>query len=242
MAMCGDRVAIVTGAAGKGMGRSTALTLAREGAKVVVNYRSSAAAAAGIVEHIGSRGGEAVAVQADVFAQEGCRELFDATVRQFGRVDICVISPGAGWHPQGPSKLDVEAALDDARSELAPLYYLMPLVLPGMYERHWGRIAGISLSPALDSPAYAYNVAKGARTWALSLLQRETRKHSVTANVISPGPVDEIADLKTAVELSDHGPAWQNRAAVSPQDIAEGIAFLCSDAGRFLAATELAYV
>ena len=64
---CRGRVAVVTGAAGQGMGRSIALTLAREGARVVVNYRSSQENAEAIVEHILARDGEATAVQADVF-------------------------------------------------------------------------------------------------------------------------------------------------------------------------------
>ena len=46
------------------------------------------------MEHIKARGGQAIAVQADVFTSEGCRELFDETCKQFGRVDICVIGPG----------------------------------------------------------------------------------------------------------------------------------------------------
>ena len=58
---CQNKVAIVTGAAGKGMGRNIALTLAREGAKVVVNYRTSEKSAKAIVEHIESRGGSAFA-------------------------------------------------------------------------------------------------------------------------------------------------------------------------------------
>jgi NAD(P)-dependent dehydrogenase (short-subunit alcohol dehydrogenase family) len=241
MAACKGRVAVVTGAAGKGMGRSTALTLAREGARVVVNCRNSADAAAEIVRHIASRGGEAVAVQADVFTADGCRQLVEATVERLGRVDICIIGPGAGWHPEPPVKLNAETALEDARAELAPIYHLVPLVLPGMLERGWGRIIGISLAPALNSPAYAYNVAKAARTAALKLAQRTAGKSGVTINVISPGPVEEIADLAVAIEQCDHGPAWQSRPAVSPQDIAEGIAFLCSDAGRFVCGTELAY-
>ncbi len=60
------KTAIVTGAAGQGMGRSIALTLAREGARVVINYRKSAESAAAIVNHIQSRGGQAVACQADI--------------------------------------------------------------------------------------------------------------------------------------------------------------------------------
>jgi NAD(P)-dependent dehydrogenase (short-subunit alcohol dehydrogenase family) len=59
--MCTDRVAIVTGAAGRGMGRSIALTLAREGASVVVNYRKSGESAARIVQHVNTHGGQAIA-------------------------------------------------------------------------------------------------------------------------------------------------------------------------------------
>jgi len=74
---CEGRVAVVTGAAGAGMGRSIALTLAREGAAVLVDYRTSEAAARAIVDHIESRGGRAMAVQADIFEPEGCRVVVD---------------------------------------------------------------------------------------------------------------------------------------------------------------------
>ena len=217
---CESRVAIVTGAAGKGMGRGIALTLAREGAKVVVNYRASRDMAEQVAEHVTSRGGEAIAVQADVFTADGCRRLVDAAVERFGRVDICIINPGAGWHSDPPDKLDVSAALEDSHAELAPVHHLMPLVLPGMYEREWGRIIGVSLSRPFDSPSYAYNVAKAARTHALLLMRDPAWKRGVTVNVIAPGPVDGIESLTDAVEQCDHGAAWQNRPNVTPQDIA----------------------
>ena len=144
--MCEGKVAIVTGAAGRGMGRSIALTLAREGASVVVNYRTSADRARAIVAHIMSRGGKAFAFQADVTCADSCRALVEATVERFGKVDICVIGPGAGWHPEPIEQLNSEAALDDAQRELAPIYHLLPLVVPGMYERRWGRVLAIALA------------------------------------------------------------------------------------------------
>ena len=132
MHTCKDRVAIVTGAAGSGVGRSAALTLAREGAKVVVNYLTSEESANAIVGRIRNGGGQAVAVRADVFTADGCRALVEKTAAEFGRVDICVVNPGAGWHPEPPEKLNAQAALADAHGELAPIYHLLPLVLPGM--------------------------------------------------------------------------------------------------------------
>jgi 3-oxoacyl-[acyl-carrier protein] reductase len=236
------KVAIVTGAAGNGMGRSIALTLAREGAHVVVNYLTSAECAAAVVRHIEGRGGRALAFQADVTEEEECRELVKATVQAFGQVDICIIGPGGGWHPDPIDKLNPVEALDDVQRELAPLYHLMPLVLPGMYERKWGRLIGIAQHPQKRSPAYAYNAGKAARSHALYLAQDAAWSHGVTVNAICPGPVAALPSLQAAVKLCDHGESWAARTNVTPQDVAEGVAMLCSEAGRFITGCQLPYV
>jgi len=229
-----DKVALVTGSAGNGMGRSIALTLAREGAKVAVNYRTSSDAAKTIVNHITSHEGEAIAVEADVFEADGCRKLVNTTIERFDRIDICVVNPGAGWHPELIDGLDSAAAMEDVQHEVAPFFHLMPLVLPQMYKRKWGRIIGIALLPPYDSPAYSYNVGKAARVHAVLKARDEAWRHGVTVNVIAPGPVPAIESLTEAIEQCEHGQAWQRRANTSPQDIAESVAFLCSDAGRFV--------
>jgi 3-oxoacyl-[acyl-carrier protein] reductase len=228
-----NKVAIVTGAAGSGMGRNIALTLAREGIEVVVNYRTSEGNALAITRHIESRGGKGIAVQADVFEE---------TIKQFGRVDICIVGPGGGWHPEPIDGLDPTAAMEDVHHEVAPLFYLMPLVLPGMYRRNWGRLIGIALHPTRLPLAYSYNVAKAARAQALLLAQDQAGPHGVTVNVIVPGPVSQIQRLEEAIEQCDHGSAWQKRTDVSPQDVAEGVAFLCSEAGRFISGCTLPYL
>ena len=240
--MCEDKVAVVTGAAGRCMGRSIALTLSREGANLVVNYRTSEASAKAIVDHVASRGGSALAVRADVSTEDGCRRLVDATLDRFGRVDICIVGPGGGWHPESIDRLSASAALDDVRRELAPIYYLMPLVLPGMYQRKWGRMIAIALAPPYSSPAYAYNVGKAARAHALLLARDEAWRKGVTLNVIGPGPIPEIESLDEAIQQCGHGPAWQSRETASPQDVAEGVAFLCSEAGSFISGCVLPYL
>ena len=125
---CDGKVALVTGAAGKGMGRSIALTLAREGARIVLNYRTKSADVDTLVSHIRAHGGDVVACQADVCDQDQCRYLCEASVKAFGQIDICIIGPGGGWHPEPIEALDAAGALDDVARELAPLYHLMPLV------------------------------------------------------------------------------------------------------------------
>jgi NAD(P)-dependent dehydrogenase (short-subunit alcohol dehydrogenase family) len=236
------KTAIVTGASGRGMGRSIALTLAREGANVVVNYLISSDSAAAISEHMEKQGGQSLAYKADVTQQDQCKALVDATIEKFGQVDICVIGPGGGWHLETIDKLNSQAALDDVHKELAPIYNFMSLVLPGMYSRRWGRIIAISLLSSVPSPSYAYNSGKAARTNALLLAHKEAWKHGVTINVIAPGPVKELASLPDAVELCEHGPKWQERKNVTPQDIAEGVAMLCSDFGKFISGCELTYM
>lgn len=239
---CLRRVALVTGAAGRGMGRSIALTLAREGANVVVNYRTSESSANAVVYSINSNGGQALAVRADVFTADGCQRLVDTAQKRFGKIDICIIGPGGGWHSETIDQLATEDALDDLRNEVAPIHYLMPLVLPEMYTQHWGRIIGLSQHPNKISPAYAYNVGKEARTQALLLAAEQAWSKGVTVNVIAPGPVSGFEELKDAIEQCNHGEKWQSRENVSPQDIAEGIVFLCSDTGRYITGCVLPYV
>ena len=240
--ICKNKVAIVTGAAGNGMGRSIALTLAREGAKVVVNYRTSEDQAQAIVNHIESRSGEAIAVKADVFQAEDCIKLVETVIGHFGRIDICIINPGAGWHPELVDKLDPSAALEDIQHEVAPFFHLMPLVLPHMYECQGGRIIGIALLPPYDSPAYSYNVGKAARVHAMLKARDEMWRHGVTVNVLAPGPVPAIDSLAKAIEQCKHGPAWQQRTKTSPQDIAESVAYLCSNSGRFITGCVLPFL
>ena len=237
-----NKVALVTGSAGKGMGRSIALTLAREGAKVVINYRTGKEDAQAIVNHIKSSAGDAIAIEANVFDADDCRNLANATIEHFGRIDICIINPGAGWHPEPIDKLDSSAALEDVHNEVAPFFHLMPIVLPEMYKRKWGRVIGISLLPPYESPAYSYNVGKAARTHAMLQARDQAWRNGVTVNIISPGPVPAIESLNEAIEQCDHGPAWQKRSNTSPQDVAESVAFLCFDTGRFITGCTLPFL
>ena len=239
---CAGKIALVTGAAGSGMGRSIALTLAREGAKVVVNYRTSQEAAEKIVDQITSGGGSALAVQADVFEEQGCQKLVSAAADHFGQIDICIIGPGGGWHPESIDHLAFDGTMEDLQHEISPLVSLLPLVLPGMYERKWGRVVGIAMHPDKLSPAYAYNLGKAARLQALLLASEQAWQHEVTVNIVAPGPVPFIPSLDEAVDHSAHGTGWRDRPNISPQDIAEGVAFLCSDAGKFITGCVLPYL
>jgi len=93
MSKLANKVAVVTGAS-KGIGAAIATALAAEGAAVVVNYSSSRAGAEAVVRAIAETGGKALAVQADVTKADQARELIEAAVKAFGRLDILVNNSG----------------------------------------------------------------------------------------------------------------------------------------------------
>jgi len=95
MGSLSGKTAIVTGSS-RGIGASTALLLAKEGANVVVNYRAKAPRANKVVKAIEEAGGHAVAVQADVTEDEGRNALVDAAIENFGSLDILVLNASGG--------------------------------------------------------------------------------------------------------------------------------------------------
>ena len=236
--MKNGKTALVTGASGQGMGRSIALTLAREGYAVALNYRKNQKAAQDVAALIQSRGGRAAAVRGDVFKQEDCEALVKDTIAGFGGLDVCVISPGADWNPEPLTALKPKESLRDVFQEVAPIYYLLPHVLRAMEKNKGGRIIGIATNLDIPSPSYSYNAAKAARIEALKQAVSAAWKLHVTVNIIAPGPVDAFQSIEAA-DTSARKTLVSGK--VTPQDIAEGVAFLCSDAGRYITGCVLPY-
>lgn len=226
------KVALVTGAAGSGIGRSTALALARDGYDVSVNFRSDESAADEVARAAREFGVTSSTVQADLFDLAQAEALIPTVVEMFGRLDALVIGPGAGWHPEPPDQLAAEDALADTRQEVLPVFALMPHAISAIAAQGGGRIVGIATNQRLPSPSYAYNAAKQARTAALLGLVDPCWRQRITVNVVAPGPVNPIATLAEAASANRDFP--RHLPSISPQDIAEIVAFLCSDKARFI--------
>ena len=243
---CEGKVAIVTGAAGKGMGRSIALTLAREGAKVVVNYRTSEAMANSIVEHICEAGGQATAVQADVTQQADVQRLVATAEESLGPIDILVNNAGGGWDIRDYTKMEPDEWRAVLSGEIDTTLLLLKYVVPGMRERKWGRIIHLGMDRVthLSNVKYVapdYCLGKAARSWMTTALGLGEFPSGITVNCMAPGITPALTTLADSVEYAAHGPGWQGRSDLCPQDVAEGIAFLCSEAGRFITGSELTY-
>lgn len=227
-----EKVAIITGATGTGIGRSTALSLARDGFKIVLNYRSNETGANQLCQSIAESGVSAIAVKANIFNQKECDLLVDVTMQQFGRIDALIIGPGADWNPEPPDQIKPEKSLQDVIQEVSPIYSFLPKVLPEMEKRKSGRIIAISSNHKIPSPSYSYNVAKEARSAAILDLAFSCWEHHITVNVVAPGPVEPIPELEKAREICDD--FHKNSDKLTAQDIAEIISFLCSDKARFI--------
>ena len=233
------RVALVTGASGEGMGRSIALTLAREGADIVVNYRRRARRAQEVARVIRKMGRRSLVQQADVADPAAVQAMVEAALQAFGHIDILLNSAGGSWKPQDLTEIEPDHWRSVMAEEIDASYLLMRAVLPGMRERGWGRIITIGGYRADDwllGPPHVpldYPLGKAARHWLTRTLAAHEIVHGITINAIAPGPIPYIS-LEEAVEAVRGGPAWARRSRPGPQDVAEAVAFLCSERARFL--------
>src|SRR5439155_741915 len=138
------RVALVTGSTGEGMGRSTALTLAREGADVVQNHgtnrRTSPANNRRLVDAIERLSARAIVVRADTAKGDDVRKMFRLAEQEFGPVDILVNNAGGPWHPrQDLAKVQDRAWQGVLRPEIDRMFHTIRTALPRMRRRRWGR-------------------------------------------------------------------------------------------------------
>jgi 3-oxoacyl-[acyl-carrier protein] reductase len=227
------RVALVTGAGGQGMGRSIALTLARDGADIVLNYHRKLDQVADTTAAIEAFGRKTLAVAADVSDAASVDAMFAAARASLGRIDIVINNAGGPWKPQDVTEIDPAHLRRVLAMEVEATYYLLRAALPGMRERGWGRFVSIGGDMAEhwtfgppDAPL-DYPLGKAARHWITRTIARRESVHGVTINAVAPGPTDRVA-LPDARAAAERGASGGDDNA--PQDVANVVSFLCSDA------------
>ncbi len=230
-----DKVAVITGAS-RGIGRGIALRLAEEGCKVVVNYNHSAEAAQAVVEHIVSRGGEAVAIQADVSDYRQAQNLIKEAVKAFSRIDILVNN--AGTTRDQLLLMMKEGDWDTVmNTNLKSCYNVSKAALRPMMKQRFGRIINISSVSGLAGQAGQCNYAasKAGMIGFTKSLAKEVGSRNITVNAVAPGyvPTDLTNVLpeemvKAMVEMTPLGRAG------TPEDVAAAVAFLASEDAAFI--------
>lgn len=229
------RAAVVTGAS-RGIGRAIALELACRGAKVVVNYRQDAAAAAQTVAAIELAGGTATAAQADVSDLLQAQSLVKTATEAYGRLDILVNNAGT-TRDQVIVMMKEEDWDTVIQVDLKSVYNTCKAAARGMMRQRYGRIINISSVVGIAGQAGQtnYAAAKAGVIGFTKSLAKELGPRGITANVIAPGliPTDLTADLpqdllQTAI---DHTPLGRAGRA---EEIAYAVAFLASDEAAFI--------
>ena len=221
------KVAIVTGAS-RGIGRSIALQLAGEGAKITVNYASSSDAADKLVAQIIGDGGEAIAVQADVSKADQVDAMFSTVMAQWGRVDILINNAGITrdtlllrMKPE-----DWQAVID---INLTGVFLCTRLASKIMLKQKSGRIINItSVAGQMGNPGQAnYSAAKAGVIGFTKTVAKELSSRGITVNAVAPGFIatDMTNDLKAEgilqfIPLGRYG---------QPEEVAGMVRFLASD-------------
>jgi 3-oxoacyl-[acyl-carrier protein] reductase len=236
MEMLISRVALVTGSS-RGLGRSIALRLARDGFAVAVNGRRGDGQVREVADAIRDLGGLADDFVADVTDERQVTELVAAVADRLGPVEVLVLN-ATGAQPEA----DVtDVAWEDHLAQLdffvkSPVL-LARAVVPGMQARRFGRIVHIDSEVAHRPPPgrSAYVTAKSAQIGLTRSWARELAPSGITVNTVAPGfiPVERHADVPGDVRDAYLASVPAGRMG-TPEDIAHAVSFLASDQAGFI--------
>ncbi|NGQ93745.1 SDR family oxidoreductase [Brevibacillus sp. SYP-B805] len=235
-----QKTALITGSA-TGLGKRTAMELARQGMNIVITYMHSEEKALGLAASLKETYGvDAYAFRADVSNPRDAERLVKQALEAAGSIQILV--NGAGPYISERKKL-TEYSLDEwhylLHGNLSSVFYLSRLLLPHMRAGRWGRIINFGFDRADHAPGWMYRSAfAAAKTGLVSLTKTmalEEAEHGITVNMLCPGDIvgaHKEADIADVRGIPDpHTPVGRPG---SGEDIARTIAFLCADDADFI--------
>ncbi|WP_249226566.1 SDR family oxidoreductase [Alicyclobacillus mengziensis] len=229
---------LITGS-GRGIGRATAIAMAKAGADVIVHYRRDEASAADTVAQIQQLGREAFSVRAEMESEDDIDAMFDTITERWGRLDVFMANAAAsafkaitdlkGYHLDRTYHVVIHSTVHCAQR-------CIPLM-----EGHDGRIIAISsMGSEFTLPRYtALGTAKAALESLVRYLASELGPRGITCNGLNPGVVDTES---AAFYGGDHIEAYHKDVIShtplgrlgTPDDVADAAVFLASDASRFI--------
>lgn len=231
------KVALITGSS-RGIGRAIAVAMAEHGAKVVISSRKQDACET-VAEEIKASGGEAMVVPCNVSHHDQLRNLVDATLSAWGRID-CLVCNAAVNPYYGPLAEIPESAYDKIMdTNVKSNLWLCNMVLPQMAEREDGTVIIVSSVAAFigSSSLGAYGLSKAADVALARNLAVEWGRKNIRANTLNPAIIR--TDFARAL--------WENpkiyEAATrsyalgrigEPEEVAGAAVFLASKAGSFI--------
>lgn len=233
--MLEGKVALVTGAS-RGIGREIALTLARYGADVIVNYNGSADKAASVVQEIEAMGRKAEAVQCSVADYEDCGKMIADMLASFGRIDILVNNAGITKDNLmiKMSEEDFNIVID---TNLKGTFHTIKHMYRPFIKQKSGRIINLSsVSGVLGNAGQAnYSASKAGVIGLTKSMAKELASRNITVNAVAPGYIntDMTGAMSETAKEAIVGQIPLKRAG-EPKDIAEMVAFLASDKASYI--------
>jgi len=230
MGRLNDKTALVTGAS-RGIGRAIALELAREGAKVAVNYTSNEAKAQEVVDEIAKMGGTAIIKKANVGNPQEARAMVAEVAEEFSHLDVLVNNAGITRDALLPSMSD-EQWLEVIQTNLGGCFFCTSAAIPIMSAQSYGRIVNVtSMNGQVPAMAQAnYSASKGGIIAFTRTAAAELVRHGITVNSVAPGytDTDMFAAVPGPLQTQIKGKIPMGRFA-HPEEVARAVTFLVAD-------------
>ena len=224
------KVALVTGAS-RGIGRAIAVQLARDGARLAVNYRSGESEAHALASEVAQSGCQCLVYRADVSDAQQARELVGKVLGECGRLDVLVNNAGI-TRDKSLRKLTDEEWAEVVNTNLNSVFFCTTAAIKPMIDQKYGRIINISsfVGQAGNFGQANYAASKGAIIAFTKTAAMELAKHNITVNAIAPGftltdmlakvPVNVQEQIKARIPMGRFG---------RPEEIAQAVAFLAAE-------------
>jgi acetoacetyl-CoA reductase/3-oxoacyl-[acyl-carrier protein] reductase len=230
MGRLNGKTALVTGAS-RGIGKAIALELAREGAKVALNYQSSDAKAKEVVDEMAKFGGEGVLLKANLGDPKEARAMVKRAAEMFGHLDILVNNAGITRDKMLNRMTDAEW-LEVIQTNLSAVFFCTSAAIPIMSDQSYGRIVNVaSMNGQVGAIGQAnYSASKGGIIAFTRTAALELAKLNITVNCVAPGftETDMFAKVPAHLQAQIRGRIPLNRFA-QPAEIAKAVVYLVAD-------------
>ena len=235
------RVAVVTGAS-RGIGRATALALAKEGCNVVIGYEKNRDKAEDVAQAAKKSGVRAIAVACDVSLRTNVESMFKTTMQEFGKVDILVNNAAVDY---GTRLLETSDEVWDRTLDvnLKGVFLCTQVAARHMTQRRYGKIVNIASNSGFGIAVWgetAYAASKAAVIQLTRTSAFELGEYGINVNCVAPGAVNtemlrgNMTDQEYAQFLDARKKTTSLGFIAEPEDIANVVLFFASDESRFV--------
>lgn len=235
------KVAVVTGAS-RGIGRATALALAKEGCSIVVTYERNREKADEVVQTIRGSKARAIAIKCDVSKRSDVEAMLETTINEFGKIDILVNNAAIDY---GTPLFETTEEIWDRTLDvnLKGVFLCTQIAARHMIQRKYGKIVNIASNSGFGIAVWGETAYAASKAGVIQLTKTtafELGQYGINVNCIAPGSVDtdglrgDMTDQQYSEFLEARKKITSLGIIAEPEDIANVVLFFASDESRFI--------